>query len=103
MNSARPSRPSTSGSCDREKPCQPSAVAVAPNPSAVKSCTPRSSATVRSRKSSRSVIPSATAPPQQWGEGATSSAGLRSKNPNGFSQNETVSAGITGQSSTRVM
>jgi len=28
---------------------------------------------------------------------------LRSKKPNGFSQNETTSAGITGQSSGRVM
>ena len=35
--------------------------------------------------------------------GGTSRAGLRSKNPNGFNQNETVSAGITGQSSGRVM
>ena len=33
----------------------------------------------------------------------TSSAGLRSKNPNGLSQNETESAGMTGQSSGRVM
>ena len=32
-----------------------------------------------------------------------SSAGLASKKPNGLSQNETVSAGITGQSSVRVM
>ena len=28
---------------------------------------------------------------------------MRSKNPDGFSQNDTVSAGITGQSSGRVM
>src|SRR5213079_1144859 len=38
----------------------------------------------------------------QWPAGATSSAGLRSKKPNGFSQKETVSTGITGQSSGRV-
>jgi hypothetical protein len=37
------------------------------------------------------------------GLGGTSSAGLRSKNPNGLSQNDTVSTGITGQSSGRVM
>ena len=36
------------------------------------------------------------------GLGGTSSAGLRSKNPNGLSQNETMSDGITGQSSGRV-
>src|SRR4029450_2280576 len=35
--------------------------------------------------------------------GGTSSAGLRSKKPNGLSQKETVSTGITGQSSGRVM
>ena len=35
--------------------------------------------------------------------GGTSSAGLRSKKPNGFSQNETMSTGITGQSSGPVM
>ena len=35
--------------------------------------------------------------------GGTSRAGLRSKKPNGLSQNETASAGITGQSSGRVM
>src|ERR1700728_5355789 len=35
--------------------------------------------------------------------GGTSRAGLRSKKPNGLSQNETVSTGITGQSSGRVM
>ena len=34
--------------------------------------------------------------------GETSSAGLRSKNPDGLSQNETVSTGITGHSSGRV-
>ena len=34
-----------------------------------------------------------------WRAGGTSSAGLRSKNPTGFSQNETASTGITGQSS----
>ena len=34
--------------------------------------------------------------------GGTSSEGLRSKNPTGLSQNETVSTGITGQSSGRV-
>src|SRR2546430_8711857 len=35
--------------------------------------------------------------------GGTSRAGLRSKKPNGLSQNETMSLGITGQSSGRVM
>ena len=35
--------------------------------------------------------------------GGTSSAGLRSKKPNGLSQNETVSTGMIGQSSGRVM
>lgn len=34
--------------------------------------------------------------------GGTSSDGLRSKNPNGLSQKETTSAGITGHSSGRV-
>ena len=33
----------------------------------------------------------------------TSSDGLRSKNPNGLSQKDTTSTGITGQSSGRVM
>ena len=37
------------------------------------------------------------------GCGGTSSVGLRSKKPNGFSQNETVSTGMIGQSSMRVM
>src|SRR6266536_1471246 len=37
------------------------------------------------------------------GLAGTSSAGLRSKKPTGLSQNETVSTGITGQSSGRVM
>src|SRR3954453_2460775 len=42
--------------------------------------------------------------PALWcrGEAGTSSAGLRSKKPKGLSQNDTVSAGITGQSSGRV-
>ena len=40
---------------------------------------------------------------QQWWLGGTSRAGLRSKKPKGLSQNATVSAGITGQSSGRVM
>jgi hypothetical protein len=35
--------------------------------------------------------------------GGTSRAGFRSKKPNGLSQNETMSLGITGQSSGRVM
>ena len=40
----------------------------------------------------------------QWSEdGGTSSAGLRSKKPIGFSQKETTSTGITGQSSGRGM
>src|SRR6202042_3174861 len=38
----------------------------------------------------------------QW-LGGTSNAGLRSKNPTGLSQKETVSTGITGHSSGRVM
>jgi len=37
------------------------------------------------------------------GLGGTFRAGLRSKNPNGLSQNDTMSDGITGQSSGRVM
>jgi len=37
------------------------------------------------------------------GLGGTSRAGLRSKKPNGLSQNDTMSVGITGQSSGRVM
>ena len=41
--------------------------------------------------------------PWCWPDGGTSSAGLRSKNPNGLSQNETESQGMTGQSSGRVM
>ena len=40
---------------------------------------------------------------QWWWAGATSSAGLRSKNPTGLSQNETVSTDMTGHSSGRVM
>ncbi len=38
-----------------------------------------------------------------FGCGGTSSEGLRSKKPNGLSQNEIVSTGMIGQSSTRVM
>ena len=44
--------------------------------------------------------------PAQWqrpGLGGTSRAGLRSKKPHGFSENETVSTGMTGQSSGRGM
>ena len=37
------------------------------------------------------------------GLGGTSRAGLRSKKPHGFSENETVSTGMTGQSSGRGM
>ena len=43
--------------------------------------------------------------PQQWcfGDGGTSSAGFRSKNPTGFRWNPVRSTGITGQSSVRGM
>ena len=53
------------------------------------------------RRMSRTCGSSPSAPPCDFIEGATSSAGLRSKKPKGFSQNEIASAGITGQSSTR--
>src|SRR6201995_2256041 len=50
------------------------------------------------------TVPSPAIPSSgRWGDPYTSRAGLRSKNPAGFSQNDTVSAGITGQSSGRVM
>src|SRR5207253_5423617 len=39
----------------------------------------------------------------QWSGGGTSSVGLRSKNPNGTSENPAYSTGITGQSSGRGM
>src|SRR5881227_3584426 len=38
---------------------------------------------------------------QRAGFGGTSSAGFRSKNPHGLSENETTSTGMTGQSSGR--
>ena len=51
--------------------------------------------------------PGAAEPSPEWQpellSGGTSRAGLRSKNPNGLSQNDTVSTGMIGQSSGRVM
>ena len=51
------------------------------------------------------LVPELIGPPvvAMCGVGGTSSAGLRSKNPTGFSQKETVSTDITGHSSGRVM
>jgi hypothetical protein len=46
---------------------------------------------------------SPSTPPCDCSDGATSNEGLRSKKPNGLSQKATVSTGMMGQSSTRVM
>ena len=51
----------------------------------------------------RAAVPVWQVSPSAFGEGATSIDGFWSKNPNGFSQNEIVSTGMIGHSSTRVM
>src|ERR1700722_17948228 len=68
----------------------------------------RQAATHRQRlATAQPAQPGSAASPPVWqpefASGGTSRAGLRSKNPNGLSQNDTVSTGMIGQSSGRVM